>query len=251
MQSERRLISTLTGEAQQPVRIYYQVFNQKTVIGAFKKLQCVYFESQLNRWRWNYEHEAKKLRFEVSYNQLPKEHRPVVIGDFLFRGEQMLLDVRSFERAIKAIEFFDKRINRRAAQVTKIRIVNRLFDGNNQANQERLQPPFDHFFDRDDVAIPDPDEAEKVMNEIASQHLEVKDRLAALSAYWEQKAKQTLPEMEEIPVYIYEEGIGRLQAALTLRNIEALQHWQGHHDVNQFDLIQSVMQSSIKNDLDH
>lgn len=178
MQSERRLISTLTGEAQQPVRIYYQVFNQKTVIGAFKKLQCVYFECQLNRWRWNYEHEAKKIRFEVSYNQLPKEHRPLVIGDFLFRGEQMLLDVRSFERAIKAIEFFDKRINRRAAQVTKIRIVNRLFDGNNQANQERLQPPYDRFFDRDDVAIPNPDEAKNVMNEIVSQHSGVKARLA-------------------------------------------------------------------------
>jgi hypothetical protein len=246
MKSERYLITTLTGEAQQPVRIYYQVFNQKTVIGAFQKLKCVYFESQLNRWRWEYEHEAKKLRFEISYNQLSKEHRPIVIGDFLFRDNEMLLDVRSFERAVKAIEFFDKRINRRAAKVTKIRIVNRLFDGNDPSNKELLQPPYDYFFDRDDIEIPDPNKTDKLMDEISSQHSDLEGRLAALQACWSEKAKQPLPEIEEIPLYIYEEGLGRLKAALTFRNIEALQHWQGNKNANQFDLMESVIDSFLK-----
>ncbi|MDJ0595478.1 MAG: hypothetical protein QNJ72_36750 [Pleurocapsa sp. MO_226.B13] len=124
MKEEKILISTYTGEPSQPVRIYYQVIKPKTVLGVFKKLRCVYFEQALNRWRWIYEHEAKKLRFELSYSKIPKEAKLIVLGDFFWRGEgELLLEVRSFDRAIKAIDFFEKRINPRAAQATKLRIA--------------------------------------------------------------------------------------------------------------------------------
>lgn len=146
---------TSTGELFQLVRIYYQVFNQATVLGVFKKLRCIDFDSTQNRWVWLFEHEAKKVRLRRSYSQLPKEIRPVVIGSFTFRGEdQMLLDVRSVERATQAIEFFDKRINRHAAKVTNLRVVNKLFEATREAAQQLIQQPPDSFFDCENVARP-------------------------------------------------------------------------------------------------
>ena len=50
------------------------------------------------------------------------------MGEFFWRGDQeLLLEVRSFDRAIKALEFFEKRINPRVALATKLRVVNRFF----------------------------------------------------------------------------------------------------------------------------
>ena len=62
------------------------------------------------------------------YSKIPKDAKPIVMGDFFWRWDQeLLLEVRSFDRAIKAIEFFEKRINLRAAHATKLRVVNRFF----------------------------------------------------------------------------------------------------------------------------
>jgi hypothetical protein len=146
---------TSTGELFQLVRVYYQVFNQVTVLGVFKKLRCIQFDSTRNRWVWLFEHEAKKIQLGKPYSQLPKEIRPVVIGYFTFRGEdQMLLDVRSVERSTQAIEFFDKRINRRAAQVINLRIVNKLFEPTRETIQEVIKQSPDRFFDCDNITRP-------------------------------------------------------------------------------------------------
>jgi hypothetical protein len=247
--SNKALITTRTGEPYQPTRIYYQVSNPKTVIGAFKKLRCMQFEPRLNdAWRWLYDEETRKLKFEVSYNKIPKEYRPIVLGDFYFReNQEMILDVRSFDRAIKAIEFFDKRLNRRAAEVTKIRVVNKYFDGNAQLDQSYLQPPFDLFFDREDIAIPDPQELEQQLMQIKETVDDQESQIQAFNALMEEKSKEPLPEVEEIPVHFYEDGIGPLQMALTMRSIEAMQHWQGNTAFRQYDLIQQ-MAASLPND---
>ncbi len=64
---DKILLTNLTGEPYQIARVYYQIFNRKTVIGAFNKLRCIKFDPPGNRWVWLYEAEAKKLRFDNSY----------------------------------------------------------------------------------------------------------------------------------------------------------------------------------------
>ncbi len=69
---------------------------------------------------------------------------PIVIGSFFLRnGDELLLDLRSFERAIKAIPFFDKHIGPDAARVTYAAVVNRLFDAKEQFFPN-LRRPADH-----------------------------------------------------------------------------------------------------------
>jgi hypothetical protein len=241
MQEKKVLISTYTGEPEQPVRIYFRVYNAKTVLGVFKKLRCVYFEPARNCWRWIYDHEAKKIRFDISYNKVPKQYRPVVLGDFFFRGDQeMFLDVRSFERASKAIAFFYHRINRRAAEITKIRVVNKFFSNSEPLLEERLTPPFDYFFERDDIEIPDPQELENKLQDI-EQEIEDKDtRMAAFDAYIEEQITKTLPEIEEIPAHIYEDGLIHLEMSLIIRHMEATEHWNGNKNYNRLDVFQDL-----------
>jgi hypothetical protein len=240
---EKTLLTTLTGEPYQPARIYYEVFNQKTVIGAFKKLRCMQWEPRMNAWRWLYDGEAKKLRFDRSWNKIPKEHRPIVIGDFFFRSNtEMLLDVRSFKRVTRAITFFDKHINRRAARVSKLRVVNRFFDGKKDPDLEHIHPPFDYFFDRPDIKKPDPAallrNAERAVADIEDSEAQLK----TLGKFLEQQEVQSQSEVEELPEVFYEDGIEHLEFMLLVRSAQALEHWRGNTSFTQYDFIEQLMQ---------
>jgi len=247
MKPNKTLITTHTGEPSQPVRIYYQVVKPKTVLGVFKKLRCVYWEKPLQRWRWTYEHEAQKLRFERSYSKIPKEAKPIVIGEFFWRGEQELwLEVRSFERAIKALEFFERRINPRAAQATKLRVVNRFLAGEEPEVEQLLESPYDSFFDGDEVDIPDPEQLLKEAQEVQPSQKAQESGSKPWIQYLEAKLKEKTPEIEEIPLDFYREtGLGwnGLEMALTLRRIEASQHFEGNENFSQYDLIEMMTDS--------
>ncbi|MDJ0900240.1 MAG: hypothetical protein QNJ55_15660 [Xenococcus sp. MO_188.B8] len=247
MKEEKTLITTHTGEPNQPVRIYYQVVKPKTVLGVFKKLRCVYFEQALKRWRWLYEHEAKKLRFEVPYSKISKEVKPIVMGDFYWRGDQeLLLEVRSFDRALKAIEFFEKRINPRVAHATKLRVVNRFFAAEEPNFEQLLEPPYDHFFDEDEVNIPEPLKLIEEVQEISESQKTQEEIKQARFEYLETQFKEKTPEIEEIPLDFYRDnelGWSGLQMALTLRNIEASQHFAGNESFSQYDLLETMAES--------
>jgi hypothetical protein len=250
MKEEKTLISTYTGEPSQPVRIYYQVVKPKTVLGVFKKLRCVYFEQALKRWRWLYEHEAQKLRFETSYAKIPKEAKPIVLGDFFWRGEaELLLEVRSFDRAIKALEFFEKRINPRAARATKLRVVNRFFAASEPNVKQLLESPCDRFFDGDEVDIPNPLQFLKEAQEAEESQEEGEELQKARLQELEAKLKEKIPEIEEIPLEGYREdslGWSGLQLALTLRTLEAQAHFAGRENFSQYDLIEEMAQSLVE-----
>ena len=232
---------TSTGEMFQLARVYYQVFNRTTVLGVFKKLHCIDFDSKGNRWVWLFEHEAKKLRLGKSYSQVSKEVRPVVIGSFTFRGEdQMLLDVRSWERATQAIEFFDKRINRRAAQVTNLRIVNKLFESSREQVQEFSQQSPDRFFDCDNVVRTGEGLMANIEQLKTVQDIETRRQKAL--ALLEQHAKTSLPEVEELATHFYEDGIEPLRVSLKLRQLELIERWNGNGDVNMLNIIQNYIQ---------
>jgi hypothetical protein len=203
-------LCTTTGELFQLGRVYYQVSNQATVLGVFKKLRCMEFDGTRNRWVWLFEDEAKKIRLGKPHSQLPKEIRPVVIGAFTFRGEhQMLLDVRSFERVTQAIEFFDKRINRRAARVTNLRILNKLFEATEEKAQQLIQQSPDSFFDCDNISHP----ADEFMAGIEQfkKEANIDIRRQKTLAWIEQQAQAPRAEVKEMPMHFYEDGIEQLK----------------------------------------
>lgn len=238
-------LHTVTGEVFQLVRIYYRVFNQKTVQNVFKKLHCIEFDGDRNRWVWLFEYEAKKLQFGPPSSKLSKDiQQPIVIGSFTFCGEdQMLLDVKSCERATQAIEFFDKRINRRAARVTHLRIVNKLFEPTREMTQRLIMESPDSFFDRDDVARPQEallEGLEKLKEEpdLATRRQKGLDWIV-------QQTQEPLAELEEIEANFYEEGIHSLEMALKIRQAELMERWNGNQNANMFTIMQKLVDANL------
>ncbi len=239
--ADQVLMGTLTGEHFQPVRLHYRVLNHPGLLRAFEKLRCLEYDAPRKRWVWLYDHEAKKLRFQRSYAQFPKELRPIVIGAFFLRTEKtLLLDLRSCERALLAIPFFDTQLPRKLIELGDAEIVNRLFPLT-KTNQQ-LTP--DALFDAQigtgiDLAalvqrlakkaadIADPEEKRKMILE------DFKD--------FTSRAEEPLPQIERLPVHYAEDGIAGFKLALQVRQIVAMQHWLGNHGYTLSDAIESLI----------
>ena len=242
-ETQLNLITNITGEPYQPARLYYYVANQKTVLGVFNKLKCMKYYENSDRWYWLYDEEAKKIRFQQSYNKVPKEERPIPLGYFQFISDElMILEVRSFQRVIEAVKFFNTRLNWRAAEPIRLAIVNKLFGC---SPEETPQPPnsFAEFFDQDDVIVQTPEELEEEIQDIVDQYETEEEQNTAVKAYMEEKSRQPLPEIEEIAVSIHDEGLSILEMALRMKHIEAWEHWQGNKYFTQYDLIQSMIEN--------
>jgi hypothetical protein len=201
--TDQALLATITGEAFQPVRLYYRVVDREAVLRAFRKLRCVDYDATQKRWVWLYQHEASSLRFKRSYADLPKQLRPIVLGSFFLRGaDTLILDVRSPERALAALRFFDKHLPRKAAQVTEAEIVNKLFP---LAGNEHLAPA--QLFDHQESARRDP---------------------------------EALPDIDRLPIRFYEDGIDQFALAVKVRQIVASEHWLGNTKCSLLDAIKMV-----------
>ena len=167
--ADQSLLGTLTGERFQPVRLHYRVLNHPGLKRAFEKLRCLEYDAPRKRWVWLYAHEAKNLRFHRSYAQFPKELHPIVIGAFFLRTkETLLLDLRSCERALLAIPFFDTHLPRKLVALEEAEIVNRLFPVTKTSQQ--LTP--DALFDAQIGTGIDP---ESLVRRLADKTADVRD----------------------------------------------------------------------------
>ena len=206
MDDKKTLQLTQTGGVVQPIRLYYQIIDEKRLLDRFKRLRCIDSDPVNNRWVWLYADEAKRLKFEKPYSSIPKELHSIVIGSFFLRSEDesLLLDLRSFDRALEAIPFFDKHIDRNIARITHAAVVNRLF-----GVKELFPPNLDGFFCNSEITKTD--------------------------------TSKGTPEIEKFPVHFYEDGIDSITAALRMRQIMAHQHWNGNADCTLLDIIETAV----------
>src|SRR5262245_10682316 len=127
MDSEKKLLMTMTGDIYQPVRLYYEVYDRAAVLKTFTKLRCLDEDQDNHRWVWLYHREAKKLKFHTSYSAIPRTMRLMVLGVLRFTAvPDMTLDVRSWERATKVVVCFDRSLTRSITQATHAAIVHHL-----------------------------------------------------------------------------------------------------------------------------
>ncbi len=237
--SEPSLI-TITGESYQPARLYYQVGQKNAVLGRFKRLRCIDYDQSQNRWVWYYTEEAKSLKFNTSYRDIPKEQHPVILGYFTWKGDRELeLDLDSFDRVLEAIKFFDQKINRRLAKGTKFKIVNKLFPAS--TTEEEMSSHHHIFFEQREAV--DHEEDMDKLEEISSQYEPGDERHQATFDYMEQQLRKPLPEVEEIENNFYDAGIESVSLTLKMRSIEAVEHWRGNKNFSQFDVMERLLEN--------
>ncbi len=235
--ADEALLTTMTGDVFQPVRLHYQVLDHGKLLQAFAGLRCVARDPTQPRRVWLYDFEAKKVRLPTPCAQIPKHLRPIVIGSiFLRTREEMLLDLRSVERALAAIPFFDRHIPRNVARVAEAEVVNKLFPAT--GNQE-LTP--DCLFDQQPSVTRHPDAEVRRITELVAGIADPQERLRIALEDMQTRSKEPLPEIERLPVHYYEDGLAGFENALKFRQIVAMQHWLGNAGYSLLDVIPSVV----------
>jgi hypothetical protein len=226
MMSDRLLLTTTTGEPFQPARLHYAVRDDRRLEACFRKLRCMGFDDDRNRWVWHYDDEARSLEFKQSWKDVSKLG-PVVLGAFYVRGTSAAeLHLRSIERALMAVTFFDEYVPRTVALITDIDVANRLFS----ADERDLTPE----------ALFAAAEADLRQQTVERNNLLASPErmMADFSRQWSGGKPEQLPELERLATNFYEDGIESLTHTLRLRQYLALEHWAGNHDVTLFDVIQ-------------
>ena len=236
MSEDKKLLVTITGEVFHPTRLYYHVPNKDALRRRFARLDFMDYDKEGDRWVWLYTGKAKRLKFGQRHTPVPKNLQPIVLGSFFLRAsKEAHFDLRSFERATKAIVFFDKHIPRNVASVTDMAVVNKCFDFSDK-------PPTDigEFFEGGKVTHNRP---EDLLEELLSfdQIADLSERRAQVHSFVEGKAREGLPEVERFPVNYYEDGIGSVESSLRMRAGVALEHWKGNKDVTMLDVIKKLI----------
>jgi hypothetical protein len=232
------ILATITGEFFQPVRLHYRVFDDQALLQALNKLSCVKPDSPRQRWVWLYEDEARGLSFKQSYTQISEKLRPIVLGSLVQRtSDTLLIDLRSGERAMAAIPFFDKYIPRGIARVTEAEVANELYSTDNP----QLSP--DDVFDHRPSTARDPEAEFQRLAELVKQGGSLRARLDIALKAIQSAAQQPLPDTERIPIHYYEDGIEGFKLALRLRQIVAMEHWSGNTRYTLSDAIKAKTKS--------
>jgi len=95
-----------TGEAYQPIRLNYEVFNKEELIQALNKLTCLHKNTAPNSWDWHWKEECADLHFDSSDTFIRNPDRPVRLGTLSIQQDRFYINLPSFKRACIAAAFF-------------------------------------------------------------------------------------------------------------------------------------------------
>lgn len=233
---ERALLTTTTGEPFQPVRLYYTVPDRSFVTQRLRTLRCV-AEDAKHSWLWLYEAEAASLEFgPIPHAELPRHGPPVIIGKLRApETRRMIIELRSFERAISAATFFAPVLGPRII-LHRCRLVNRWFHA--QEMQSGLEE-LDRQLDRD-VTVIDPVQIERRRDELLAGARTQRERAEALARFDQERRARDIPLVEDFPLAPEEErpDFFHLRMTLQLRLMRAFEHWNGNTHLTLTDIIE-------------
>jgi hypothetical protein len=224
---------TTTGELLQLIRLHYKVEDSEQLRARFASLRCLEYDASQTRWVWLYTEEARTLPFKDR-----RAGKNVVLGEFVFKGEtDVVLNLRSFERATNALVFFDHHIPRTVARVTAMTVSNRLLSTAEAASLGSL----DQYFDHAEVVVTDPASLLRDVEALVARTPDLHERFALLDQYLMDRAQAPVSALERLPVHYYEDGIRAVEALLSIRQVRAMHHWQGETSYTYQDMIRDML----------
>jgi hypothetical protein len=235
----RQLLATMTGEPLQPVRLYYSVPNTIAVTRVLMGLRCM-AETETGAWLWHYEAEAAALKFARAREDLPAEVHPIILGCFRFPSQdKVVLEVRSYDRAIDAAKFFGSMFGPKVV-LRRLRVLNRFLDASENAHGlDRIDKLLDH-----NVTKIDPAEAEATIEAAMAKGRTPEEKLRAYMAHAEERRTKDVPLVEDFPLAPEEEteDFQHLAATLRFRSIRCFEHWKGNTHITLADVIHLVVE---------
>lgn len=233
--SQKTIGLTTTGEIFQPVRLYYTTSNCKKVAKRLSHLRCIQYDALKKRSVWLYNEEAKDLDFKINFHSIPEDISPVVIGSFVWKGaDTLIMDLRSYERALHAVQFFDRYIPRSLAKVTHGASVNRIF-----GISESAVSNFDVFFENNDKLVTHDPEAMLDRIRKASLSNNGVPNFQGIVSFLNNEMEKFF-EFEKFPIHFYQEGISSLKTTFVSNRVIAIERWKGNANYSSKDLFEQM-----------
>src|SRR5499433_353367 len=232
-ESADQVAMTTTGEILQLIRLHYEVEDSDKLRALFASLRCLEYDASQTRWVWLYTEEARTIPFKDR-----RASKDVVLGEFVFKGARdVVLNLRSFERATNGLVFLDTYIPRTVAHVTAMTVSNRLLSTAEAASLGSL----DQYFDHAEVVVTDPASLLHDVEELVARTPNLPERFALLDQYLTDRAQAPVSALERLPVHYYEDGIRAVEALLSIRQVRAMHHWQGNTSYTYQDMIRDML----------
>lgn len=240
---QKPFLTVETGEAYQPIRLTYDLYQKEKLIEAFANLKCLERKSDTT-WNWFWKDECDELHFESLDNYQKNPKRPLRIGTLALRNGVLYLNMASFKRACLAIPFF-YRILKDVVKINKADFINKVF-----GLDERLPHGFVELFKEDEL--------QKIVNQRISDFEKVQENienaksadeaLQLLSAYTHAEAQKRLPYAER---YGFEEIANQQDADIIFlsfyiflrgRELVAIRRWFGETGYTLADAAEETVQ---------
>ena len=242
----RVLLSTMTKEAFQPVRLYYSIPGCSFVTKRLRGLKCMAEEIPGHCWQWLYDAEAASLPISAGYEAVPVESRPIVLGRIRFpKNGDMTIQTNSVDRAVAAARFFSPRLGSQVAAL-RCRVINRCFGADEGRPDDLIQSldkdvtvidprVAEEAFARDFKDVRSPQDAERVIEERERRDIANKIDIPMVEDF-------PLSPEEETPDFLH------LSTILQLRYVRAVEHWNGNTDVTLRSLVKRMVKEGLQRD---
>lgn len=226
---QKPFLTVETGEAYQPIRLTYDLYQKDKLIDKLNKFKCCEKKPNVTSWNWFWKEECDDLHFE-SLNSFSKNpQNPIRLGTLTIRDDKFYLNLPSFKRACLAVPFFHRLINSGIVNVHNADFINKVF-----GLDERLPHGFTELFKEDEL--------EKIVHQRVTDYEKVQEKcehaataeeaFTILSEYTKKESSKRLPYAER---YSFEHGSAQDPDVLFLsfyiflrgRELVAIRRWFG------------------------
>lgn len=195
---QKPFLTVETGEAYQPIRLTFEIYQKEKVNEILKSLQCLEKNLTAPSWNWFWKNECDAIHFESldSYQKNPAH--PLRLGTVTLRDDKIFINLPSFKRACLAVPFFSKILDPAIAKVDKADFINKVF-----GIDERLPHGFAELFKEDELEAIIRErlaEYEKVQSQVEHAN-SAEEAFKILSEYTMTESKKRLPYAER---YIFQ-----------------------------------------------
>jgi hypothetical protein len=233
-------IITHTGELTQPIRLHYKILNSKRVLAKLQDLKCIGTNIIGKRFQWHLSYEAKKegiIQLTPNYSHMAQP----VLGFIFISADKKSLIVRvlSTQRAIFALQFFDKHIPSKYLKVENLDAYNRVLTATSEdlemvKNSDLLFPP-------ERITIAKVGESLDLLDQWKAEGKSQAEMQQLFAVYMEAEYRRDVPEIEHFPIHFYEDGIKSVEMSLGLRQMVAIEHLKGNTNFRIKDAIDRLV----------
>ncbi len=226
---QKPFLTVETGEAYQPIRLTYPLYQKDRLVNALNKLKCCEKNPTANSWNWFWREECDDLHFESLDSYKKNPGYPLRLGTLTIRDNTLYINLPSFKRACLAVPFFNRTIESEVAKVDHADFINKVF-----GVDERLPHGFAELFKEDElekIVEQRVREYEKIQQDV--EHAKTaEEAFTILSSYTQTESKKRLPYAER---YVFQESMNSDPDVIFLgfyiflrgRELVAIRRWFG------------------------